>query len=148
MKFTLILLLSAMVLSCSEEKEPIVTERESPKETVEKAPVVNDTEGLIEIVGNVYTEYYPGKEAIKFQGKQNENGERQGKWLYYSESGVELSITSYENGKKEGHSIVKYPNGAVNYFGEYKNDKPVGVWETYSPEGKLLSKKDYGSSSK
>jgi len=147
MKFTLFLLLSAMLFSCS-EAEPIIIKKSSPKETVEKTPVVNDTEDLIEIVGNVYTEYYPGKKAIKFRGTQNENGERQGKWLYYSESGVELSITNYENGKKEGHSIVKYPNGAVNYFGEYKNDKPIGVWETYSPEGKLVSKKDYGSDSK
>ena len=52
-------------------------------------------------------------------------------------------MTNYENGVKQGHSIVKYPNGGIHYKGEYKDDKPVGVWKTYDNAGKILSVKDY-----
>ena len=141
MKYISFLLLISLLFACTEENKEL--ENKEPKESQKSA----DEENLIETVGNVYTEYYPGKKAVKIRGELNDNEERQGKWSYYSETGTELSMSYYENGKRQGHSIVKYPNGAVNYFGAYKDDKPVGVWETYSPEGKLISKKDYSTES-
>ncbi len=147
MKFVALLLLSALAVACSEEKSQEV-KKEQPEKIIEVQPVIDSDENLVEIVDNVYTEYYPGKKAVKIQGQQNDKGERDGKWSYFSEEGTELSMTYFENGKKQGHSIVKHPNGAVNYMGEYKDDKPIGVWETYSPEGKLINKKDYGKASK
>ena len=95
---------------------------------------------------NIFTEYYPGKKAIKFRGEQDEEGRRNGVWLYYSENGEELSMTNYEHGIKEGHTMVKYPNGAIHYTGEYTNDQPSGVWKTYDAMGKLTSTKDYNKS--
>ncbi len=45
---------------------------------------------------------------------------------------------------REGFSLVKYPNGAMHYRGEYRNDQMVGVWTTYDEKGKVISEKDYG----
>jgi antitoxin component YwqK of YwqJK toxin-antitoxin module len=101
-------------------------------------------EKLVEIKNGKYTEWYPGKKQIKFQGMIEKNGKRDGKWVYYSEKGTELSFTIYENGIKQGYTVVKYPNGAIRYRGEYKDDKIVGLWTTYDPKGKIISEKDYG----
>lgn len=101
------------------------------------------TEKLTEIKNGNFTEWYPGKKQIKFQGMLTKKGDRNGKWTFYSETGNELSFTVYENGKREGFTIVKYPNGAVHYSGEYKNDKSVGIWKTYDEKGKLVTEKDF-----
>lgn len=134
--------LTTLAASCSETKK----EDKSEKKVEEKAPTIEMEEDLIEIKDGVYTEYYPGKKAVKFRGEQDKDGFRDGVWHFYSEQGEELSMTNYEHGIKEGHSIVKYPNGAIHYTGEYKKDKPIGIWKTYDVSGKLASTKDYGKS--
>ena len=101
-------------------------------------------EKLVEIKDGKYTEWYPGKKQIKFQGMIDGSGKREGKWTYYSQNGTELSFTIYEDGIKQGYTVVKYPNGAMRYRGEYKDDKIVGLWTTYDPKGKVISEKDYG----
>lgn len=124
-------LLLFIAVSCLDKKE---------KETTKKPK----TEKLTEIKNGRFTEWYPGKKQIKFQGMLTKKGNRNGKWTFYSETGNELSMTVYENGKREGFTIVKYPNGAIHYTGEYKNDKTVGVWKTYDEKGKLVTEKDFG----
>ena len=143
MKTILYIGLCLGLLSCSEE----VPEQKTIKE---KEPVVNttpeavDKSDLIEVVGDIYTEYYAGKKAIKFQGPQDTEAKRHGKWLYFSEEGNELSMSMYEHGKKHGHSIVKYPNGAIHYLGEYRDNMQVGEWKSYTSDGKLFETKDFG----
>lgn len=127
--YTFLLLLIAV--ACTDKNE---------KETTQKPK----TENLTEIKNGRFTEWYPGKKQIKFQGMLTKKGDRNGKWTFYSETGNELSMTLYENGKREGFTIVKYPNGAIHYTGEYKNDKTVGVWKTYNEKGKLVTEKDFG----
>jgi antitoxin component YwqK of YwqJK toxin-antitoxin module len=129
--------LTVLFVSCKEE------DKQEKKKVEVVAPIIEMEEDLVEIKDNIYTEFYPGKKAIKFRGEQDEKGLRNGVWLFYSEKGEELSMTNYEHGIKEGHSMVKYPNGAIHYIGEYKNDKPVGIWKTYDATGKLSSTKDY-----
>ena len=84
-------------------------------------------EKLVEVKDGVFTEWYPGKKRIKFQGGQDDLGNRDGKWTFYAENGTELSFTLYDHGKKEGFSLVKYPNGRIHYRGEYQNDKMIGL---------------------
>lgn len=128
--------LTAILISCKEE----VKETEVKKDKIE---TVVEEENLIEIKDGVYTEYYPGKKNIKFQGRQDKDGFRDGIWLFYSETGIELSMTNYEHGVRQGHSIVKYPNGGIHYIGEYKDDQPAGIWKTYDAAGKVVNTKDY-----
>ncbi len=101
-------------------------------------------ENLVEVKDGVFTEWYPGKKSIKFQGGQDELGNRDGKWSFYAENGTELSFTLYDHGKKEGFSLVKYPNGRIHYRGEYQNDKMIGLWSTYDEKGNLITEKEYG----
>ena len=101
-------------------------------------------EKLVEVKDGVFTEWYPGKKRIKFQGGQDELGNRDGKWSFYAENGTELSFTLYNHGKKEGFSLVKYPNGRIHYRGEYQNDEMIGLWSTYDEKGNLINEKEYG----
>lgn len=101
---------------------------------------------LYEVKDGVYTEWYPGRKAIKFRGPQDENELRDGRWFYYSETGVELSMTEYSHGKKHGASFARYPNGIMRYYGNYDNDVQVGIWITYDKTGKVAQEKDFGTS--
>ncbi len=110
----------------------------------DQSAVKEKKEDLVEIKNGIYTEWYPGKKNIKFQGGQDEKAQRNGKWVFYSESGNELSITFYSMGLKEGFTVVKYPSGRIHYRGEYRNDTIVGLWTTYDENGKVSKEKDFG----
>lgn len=101
-------------------------------------------ENLVEIKDGIYTEYYPGKKQVKFQGGQDEQKRRNGVWTFFSEQGEEQSVTIYEHGLREGHTIVKYPGGGIRYRGEYHQDTMIGVWTTYDIKGNVITEKDYG----
>jgi antitoxin component YwqK of YwqJK toxin-antitoxin module len=111
---------------------------------LEKQNEKTPKEKLVEVKDGVFTEWYPGKKQIKFQGGQDDLGKRDGKWTFYAENGTELSFTLYNHGKKEGFSLVKYPNGRIHYRGEYQNDQMIGLWSTYDEKGNLISEKEYG----
>jgi antitoxin component YwqK of YwqJK toxin-antitoxin module len=126
------LFIISITVSCGEDsktKKQIAPEKE---------------ENLVEMKDGMYIEWYPGKKQVKFKGPQDENKKRHGIWKFYSETGNELSYTVYEHGLKTGHTIVKYPNGTIHYTGEYRDDKAVGVWKIYDPNGKLKSKVNKG----
>lgn len=125
------LLATLFLISACENKS------EKKKEEIPK-------EKLVEVKDGVFTEWYPGKKQIKFQGGQDELGNRDGKWTFYAENGTELSFTLYDHGKKEGFSLVKYPNGRIHYRGEYQNDEMIGLWSTYDENGNLINEKEYG----
>jgi antitoxin component YwqK of YwqJK toxin-antitoxin module len=131
MKKIVFLLATLFLISACENKS------EKKKEEIPK-------EKLVEVKDGVFTERYPGKKQIKFQGGQDELGNRDGKWTFYAENGTELSFTLYDHGKKEGFSLVKYPNGKIHYRGEYQNDEMIGLWSTYDEKGNLINEKDYG----
>ncbi len=119
-----------LIIACENKSEK--KKEEIPKEI------------LVEVKDGVFTEWYPGKKQIKFQGGQDDLGNRDGKWTFYAENGTELSFTLYDHGKKEGFSLVKYPNGRIHYRGEYQNDEMIGLWSTYDEKGNLINEKDYG----
>lgn len=150
MRYLIVFALLSMILqSCSEtENEKKIEEApsaESAINTDNKAPLDLSQKGETEVIDNLYIEYYPGKKKrIKIQGKQDVNKLRDGVWLHFSYEGEELSMTSFDHGKKDGPTMVKYPNGNIHYIGQYKNDKAVDVWTTYTIEG-VSSDKDFGT---
>lgn len=144
MKLTWIVLCSIVLWSCSntEETEATKSTKETKSTSGQELPV--DPDDLIEVRGNVYTEYYDAeKSKIKFQGEQDAEKRRHGKWVHYHENGLEAGVTFYIHGKRNGFSSVKRPNGAMYYHGEYKDDKPVGVWKYYDESGKFLREYNY-----
>lgn len=125
-----ITLFSLTFTACGEEK---------------KAPEKKAGDDLVEIKNGIYTEYYPGRKAIKFRGPQDKNDLRNGRWFFYDEKGNELSMTEYVNGKKHGFIFVRYPNGAMRYTGEFNMDVESGLWKFYKEDGTVFSEKDYGN---
>ena len=120
-------ILFSLLISCKDKQVDKIVEKEN----------------LVEIKDGIYTEWYPGKKNKKFQGAQDEKSRRDGKWVFYSEKGNELSITFYTNGLKNGFTMVKYPSGRMHYRGEYRNDTIVGLWTTYDENGKITKEKNY-----
>jgi antitoxin component YwqK of YwqJK toxin-antitoxin module len=135
--------------ACKTESKETNTVIEQVKNTTsiihseqEPVPIIDKSE-LVVVENGTYKEYYSTKKSVKFEGPQDKDGKRNGKWRYFSESGIELSMTVYKHGEKHGYTIVKYPNGNLHYTGEYSNNKPIGIWKTYSIEGEMITELDY-----
>jgi len=98
---------------------------------------------LIERSNGQFIEYYPGHKQIKMKGREDAEGNRLGIWKLFSQDGVELSVTVYTEGKKNGHIVVRYPNGMPNYVGEFYMDERVGEWNFYAETGELIETIQY-----
>lgn len=105
-------------------------------------------ENLVEIKDGVYTEYYPGRKAVKFRGPQTKGGERDGRWYFYAENGNEQSSTEYTNGKMNGLIMVRYPNGNMRYTGFYTDGRESGEWRFYKEDGSIDFVKNYDDAKK
>lgn len=127
-------MVTLLIMSCSDQvdKPKEYSSDESPLEIVLK-----DT-----INRQVY-EWYQGKDQLKMNGQIDDNKQRHGKWVYYSKTGLELSMTTFTHGMKEGFSVVKYPNGILHYRGEYRNNEKVGLWTFYDDKGELAKEVNY-----
>lgn len=125
-----------IVFSCSEKEKETNDELNTEQFETKRPLVVEDENGR-------FTEWYPGHEQIKMTGTKDEQGRKVGIWKLYTEKGVQQSVTEYKEGKKDGISIVRHPNGTVYYRGEYENDEPVGVWKFYNEQGQLIERKFY-----
>lgn len=125
-----------MLFSCGEED--VVEEREEI--------VIETRDDLIELVDGIFTEYHPGtdKKRVKFQGPQDENKQRHGIWYFYNLNNIQVSMTEYKHGLKNGVSLVKYDNGIIRYSGQYKDNEQIGIWKTYDSTGVMLHEKDFG----
>src|SRR5690554_564848 len=134
LKNSLILISIFFLVACGGKESP---QRPEPIKQEYRPLIVHDEE-----TGS-YTEWYPGHQQIKVTGRKNSKGERIGIWKYYSEQGVELSVAVYTNGKKDGHIVVKHPNGALHYVGEYQDDERIGEWRFYNTEGELIETINY-----
>lgn len=124
------------MFSCSEEKKKTDEGLETEQFEAELPLIVEDENGR-------YTEWYPGHKQIKKKGTKDKKGRKVGIWKYYTEEGVEQTITEYIDGKKDGIILVRHPNGAIYYKGKYEMDKPVGVWKVYDNQGQLVERKFY-----
>jgi len=124
MKHTILLLFFGLLLTVACKEKASNTPRKQ--------------ENLVEIKDGQYSEWYPGKKQLKFRGALDSSQQRDGKWEFYSERGLVLSMTEYSHGKRNGFSIVKYPNGMIHYRGEYHNDEQVGRWTTFDTLGNVV----------
>ncbi|MEX1190814.1 MAG: hypothetical protein WED10_09280 [Brumimicrobium sp.] len=134
-KFAFIASLCIFLIACNETEKSNSKEK-AVEEVDSERPLIVEEDGR-------YTEWYPGHEQIKKKGKKDDKGRRTGVWKLYSPDGVELSVTVYKEGKKDGHIVVKHPTGAVHYSGEYSMDEPVGKWKFYNDQGQLVNRKFY-----
>ncbi len=65
-------------------------------------------------------------------------------WKFYDELQRLIRKEQYKNGKREGKSVVFYPdNGAVMQVKNWKHDSADGPFEEYYPEGELMEEGTY-----
>lgn len=136
MKKMLILALLICASACDQGEKKPEKQEEQDVSNYRALKVVDDR--------GRYKEWYPGHEQLKMEGRKNEKGERAGIWKLYSKNGVVLSITVYTDGKKDGHIIVKHPNGALHYKGQYDMGERVGEWKFYDQQGNLTKTENFG----
>ncbi len=70
-------------------------------------------------------------------------GQKDQKWLRYSESGAITAVAFYTAGKKSGTWLVFDENGNKRCEMTYTDGQKSGVWTSWDEQGKELEQKDY-----
>lgn len=96
-------------------------------------------EGVVEGPANYY--YASGKlmETGSFT-----KGQKDQKWVRYSESGSISAIAFYNVGKKTGTWLVFDDNNRKRYEMNYENGEKTGTWTSWDESGAVASTKNYG----
>ncbi len=71
------------------------------------------------------------------------NGLKEGEWFY--EIGDHTERGAYQDGERTGKWIYKYPDGQVNFTGEFVAGLSVGKHRWYYPSGKVKKEGKYSS---
>lgn len=139
-KIILFLIPLTLIYSCSGGIE----NEEDENSTTSSTDTLFGDEGLDAPVQdpNQHLEYHPNG-AVKIEGRFNDDGDRHGLWNSYYDNGIKWSESYYSAGNRDGHSITFFPNGAIRYVGEYKNDEKVGNWKFYDEEGNLVKEENF-----
>lgn len=95
-------------------------------------------EGIIE--GDVTYFYASG---AKMESGTFKKGQRDQKWIRYSESGKISAIAFYSLGKKTGTWLVFDDKGNKRFEMTYNDGEKTGVWTTWDENGAVASSKDY-----
>lgn len=135
----------SVLLACADDSstEADQEQTKSNRTQVKDDQVKSNRVGLIDTIDYEYQEWYPGRKQLKIDGMLDKQNRRHGKWVFYSKVGDELSMTTYTHGLRQGFSIVKHPNGAIYYRGEYSQDKKVGLWTFYNEKGEVVNEINY-----
>lgn len=72
-----------------------------------------------------------------------ENGELNGKYVLYNQSGYKTFQTYYLKGKDHGLFKLYHENGKPHIIGEFDNGQAIGVWNYYNKNGNIVGKRDY-----
>lgn len=138
MKYIVLPLFIALTFACSEDS----AKKEESKENTQN---IEQYQALTTLDRNgQYTEWYKGRDQIKMKGRKDDQGRRQGIWKLFTKDGVEMSVTVYTDGKKDGHIILRYPTGIIRYTGQYDMDERIGEWKFYDESGQLIKTENFG----
>lgn len=80
---------------------------------------------------------------ILSDGIVDDEGLKQGKWVYYYETGEKKSEGEFIGDLKTGSWKYFYSNGNNLQTGVYVKDKPHGEWVWYYESGKILRKENF-----
>jgi antitoxin component YwqK of YwqJK toxin-antitoxin module len=70
-------------------------------------------------------------------------GQRNDKWIRFTEKGNISAIAFYKAGKKDGTWIVFDDNGKKILEMNYSNGAKSGIWSQWDANGQLISTKDF-----
>ncbi len=77
------------------------------------------------------------------EGILDDQGRRQGPWIYYYSTGEKKAEGEYKDDKKIRDWKYYHRNGKVEQTGRYQNDLPVGLWRWYFEDGLLRRGEEY-----
>lgn len=106
------------------------------------APVAPPAKDTIVVPPPDTTTVQNGFEQVRKNGRvlmegEKVNGKRHGVWTSYTSDGRVRSRNTYNNGLLHGETVVFRESGVLYYTGGYANDKQVGEWKFYGPDGNL-----------
>jgi len=85
---------------------------------------------------------FTGEVSGKDNGKIK-NGNVEGLWIFYYNSGQLYRKENYKNGRRHGYSAEYHENGIQLVTGHYKNRNQDGLWVYYNKFGQLYLKTNY-----
>ena len=121
MKYFILIILATFLFACETDSK-----QQEKTETDEYVPPTREQ----------YVERYPS--GIKKIEGELIDGKRHGKWIYYYENGFIWSEGYYQNGIREGYSLVYYKSGQKKITGQYKKNLRYGKWKVYEEDGSLV----------
>ena len=101
---------------------------------------------LVERGGFYYQKFTDVPFTGKVTGNQQgsiKNGQREGAWVGYHDSGTLKRKGNYKNGYQEGVWVHYYENTQLEYKGNYKDGYQEGAWISYYKSGQLYYKGNY-----
>lgn len=101
-----------------------------PNGKIRKSSYYRD--GLIDGLQITYNERGQKESEIQFKA-----GKKTGTWTYYFDSGKSARTENWRDGKKNGVFVSYNENGQVLSTEKYNTDLPVGLHQTFYPDGKL-----------
>lgn len=88
-------------------------------------------------------EIYDQEGKLSGKGIFDEEGRRQGEWLWYDPNGKISEEENYEKGKLEGAYASYHSNGNHRKKLNYKEGKLHGISKLYNDEGALIEEKNF-----
>lgn len=85
--------------------------------------------------------FYDADGRLTGAGSYNDQGNRQGKWIWYDLSGEIREYAHYQNGLLEGENKAYFSNGRIRSITGYTNDNLEGEYRLYNEKGALMQKK-------
>jgi len=82
---------------------------------------------------------------VSTTGFRDQNGNRQGEWIWYHQNGVIDQTGNFKDDKWNGGSIAYHENGLKRFETNYKNDSLDGDYFYYSKSGQLTNYATYKS---
>lgn len=85
-----------------------------------------------------YVNYYYKSGKLYFQTPLksiNPDVYADGEIRYFTETGEKLMELNYQNGQLNGHASYYYPDGKVQYIGNYTDGVKTGVWKQWDQSG-------------
>ena len=92
----------------------------------------------------VYATYYRDDfNGNKLEQRSYKNGQQDGKWFIWFETGQKASEGNYKDGKRDGRFTSWNSDGQISFEGSYKDNKEVGIHKTMYQNNQLKSQINY-----
>jgi len=138
-KYLSLIFLTVTMLSCKEKLEKQIVSS-YPNGTPMQINYLKKINGKKIVVKE--TRFYPNGEKSS-EGDWTPDNQKTGLWTQWNINGKKWIEENYQNGLKNGETVVWQKTGEKEYRGEYKDDSPSGKWTFYDAKGKKIKDVNY-----